>query len=170
LARALRSIARLIETPQAQTSLESAKVEAVSLRARITAGIDEALRLVEVAPLEEDEPGPRVWSSTKEVETLISRTADVFLTASLLANDDALSDWQRLPDPARRAESELRSTAALRLDQTADFLLGSESADQTDLESSVAWTRARAAPPPQFPDERRTALLERLARQAQRVG
>ena len=170
LARALRSIARLIDTPQAQTSLESAKAEATSLRARITAGIDEALRLAEVAPLEEDEPGPRGWSSTEEVETLISRTADVFLTASLLANEAALSDWQRLPDQARRAESELRSKAAMRLDQTADFLLGSGSAEQTDLESSVAWTRAGAASPPQSPDEGRTALLERLARQAQRVG
>jgi len=170
LARAVRSVARLIGNPHPQTSLESAKVKAMSLRAEITASIDEALRLAELAAFEVEAPGRRVSSSTQEMEAMLSRTQDVFLTATLLASEASLIEWQRLPGPAQRAESEFRTTVAMQLDQTADVLLGRAGEKQVDLEASFAdLRRATAASLAEYSPEGRIALLRRLATQARQA-
>ena len=171
LARTLRNIARLINCPRRQTPPETAKVAAGSLRAEIATNLDETLRLAEAAKFEEGEAGPRIQSSAQDTESLISRTQDVFLTATLLANEAALMEWQHLPEPAQRAESELRTAAAAQLDRTAASLIGGSPGERFDLEASfTTWRRATAASLAAPLPEGRESLLRHLATQAQEVG
>jgi len=171
LARALRNIARLVNNPQPQTPLETAKVEAASLRSEITTNLDEALRLAETARFEDIEAGQRVRSSTNDVEAVISQIQEVFLTATSLANETALSEWQRLPDSTQYAESEFRIATATQLDRTAALLSGGEPVEHVDLEASfAAWRRAAADALAESSPKGRLALLQHLATQAQRVS
>ncbi len=105
------------------------------------------------------------------METLFSRTQGVFLTAILLANEAALTEWQRLPDPVRRAESKVRSVAAAQLDRTAGLLTGGTAGEPGDLEvPPEVWNVAASHSSSEILHHDRTYLLRRLTTQTQQVG
>jgi hypothetical protein len=124
-----------------------------------------------VLSFEGDEPGPLDGLSANTIESLITRAQGVFLTATLLSNEAALTAWHRLPEPTQHAESELRSAAAAQLDHTAALLMDGNPSEPGDLETKLAnWMAVTSAAPSELSRDGRAALVQRLAAQARQFG
>jgi hypothetical protein len=167
LAQALRSLAKLVTRPQPQTSLATATAAGRTLRSEITTSLDATFRLAELAVFEEEEGGPRDRISVNTIETLVAQTQGIFLTATSLASEAALTEWQRLPVPVQRAESELRNAVAAQLERTAAWLTDGTLNEPSDL---AAWNRLTSPASSEISSDGRASLLHRLATQAQPIG
>src|SRR6184192_2161125 len=119
LRQALRQLARLLEIPRPDTSVEKAKTEAQALRPETSRTFQQARRYAELTTFEFEESPNRDRTSLGNLEETLSRAEDVFGVATSLVSEEALASWQQLPAAAQIAESDLRDAAAKRIERAA---------------------------------------------------
>ena len=119
LRQALRQLARLLEIPRPDTSVEKAKTEAHALIPETSRTFEQARRYAELTTFELEESPNRDRTSLGNLESTLSRAEDVFGVATSLTSDRTWDDWQNLPAAAKTAESELRSVVAKRIERAA---------------------------------------------------
>src|SRR5512133_834397 len=134
LRQALRQLARLLEIPRPETSVEKAKTKAHALIPETSRTFEQARRYAELTTFELEESPNRDRTSLGNLEETLSRAEDVFGVATSLVSDQALASWQQLPTAAQIADSDLRVTAAKRIERAAD----SDVVENTDTEFSRA--------------------------------
>jgi uncharacterized membrane protein YccC len=167
LRAALRQLARLVEIPRAQTSIEAAKGEAHALTAETGKSFELARRYAELTQFEFEESPDHERISLGNLETTLSRAEDVFVVASSLGSDQRWDEWQQLPAAAKTAESELRSVAAKRIEDAA-INATAKHIDNADL--STVLRRWNETLLPSASGSRRTALVSQIAAEVQHLG
>ena len=133
LRAALQQLARLLEIPRPQASIEAAKTESQALIEETAKGFEQARRYAELTQFEFEESSDRDRTSLDDLESTLSRAEEVFVAATSLAGDQALATWQQLPADAQAAESKLRKVVAKRVDH--------DSPEETDANLSIAFAR-----------------------------
>jgi uncharacterized membrane protein YccC len=116
LRAALQQLARLVEIPGPQTSIEAAKTESQALIEETAKGFEQARRYAELTRFEFEESPDREQTSLGNLERTLSRAEEVFGVATSLGSERAWDDWQKLPPAAKNAESVLRVVAAKRIE------------------------------------------------------
>ena len=158
LRAALRQLARLLEIPRPDVSIEKTKTEAHALIGETAKSFDQARRYVELTQFEfEDSQSDR--TSLGNLKTTLSRAEEVFVSATSLASEQAWDEWRQLP-AARIAESELRNAAAKRIEDatTSDT---EKDIDRANLSIALTrWNETVVRPAPDI----RTARVSRLPR------
>ena len=119
LRAALQQLARLLEIPGPQTSIEAAKTESQALIEETAKGFEQARRYAELTRFEFEESPDREQTPLGNLESTLSRAEDVFGVATSLTSDRAWDDWQQLSPDAQHAESELRNAIAKRVERAA---------------------------------------------------
>jgi uncharacterized membrane protein YccC len=140
LRQALRQLARLLEIPRPDTSVEKAKTEAHAVIPETSRTFEQARRYAELTTFEFEESPNRDRTSLGNLESTLSRAENVFAAGSSLVGDEALATWQQLPADAQAAESKLRNVVAKRVDH--------DSPQETDanlLTSFARWTEITQA-------------------------
>jgi len=137
LRQALRQLARLLEIPRPETSIETAKAEARSLIGETAKNFDQTRRYAELTQFEFEESTDRERSSLGNLEATLSRAEEVFVAATSLASDQAWNEWVQLPIPAQIAESELRNVAAKQVERAA----ASDELEDAGVNLSTAFAR-----------------------------
>jgi multidrug resistance protein MdtO len=166
LRAALRQLARLLEIPRPETSIEPAKAEVDSLIGETTKSFDQARRYTELTQFEFEESPDRERSSLGNLETTLTRAEDVFTAATSLASEQAWNEWQQLPPDTKIAESELRNAAAKRVEHAATSGTAKD-IDSADLSIALArWNETMVRPAP----DSRTALVSHVAAKVQHLG
>jgi multidrug resistance protein MdtO len=158
LRAALRQLARLLEIPRPETSIETAKSEAQSLIGETAKRFEQARRYAALTQFELEESPSRDRSSLANLETTLSRAEQVFVPATSLASAQAFDEWQQLPAAVQIAESELRNAAAKRVERAAS----SDIAKNADGDLSIALARWNETVVRRAPDNR-TALVSEIA-------
>ena len=115
----LRQLAKLLEIPRPETSIEAAKAEAHDLIPETSKGFDQTRRYVELTQFEFEESPDLDRTSFANLEKTLSRAEDVFAAASSLTSEQSWHEWQKLSSAAKIAESELRNVVAKRIDRAA---------------------------------------------------
>jgi hypothetical protein len=115
----LRQLAKLLEIPRPEISIEAAKAEAHDLIPETSKGFDQTRRYVELTQFEFEESPDHDRTSFADLEKTLSRAEDVFAAASSLTSEQSLHEWQELSSAAKIAESELRNVVAKRIDRAA---------------------------------------------------
>src|SRR5213593_210501 len=116
LRQALRQLARLVEIPRPESSIEAAKADAHRLIGETSKSFDQARRYIELTQFEFEESPNGDRTSLGNLESTLSHAENVFAAASSLVGDEALATWQQLPADAQAAESKLRNVVAKRVD------------------------------------------------------
>jgi uncharacterized membrane protein YccC len=140
LRQALRQLARLVEIPRPQSSIEAAKADAHRLIGETSKSFDQARRYIELTQFEFEESPNGERTSFGNLESTLSRAENVFAAASSLVGDEALATWQQLPADAQAAESKLRNVVAKRVDHDSP-----EETDANLLTSFARWTEITQA-------------------------
>jgi uncharacterized membrane protein YccC len=166
LRAALQQLARLVEIPRPQTSIEAAKTESQGLIEETAKGFGQARRYAELTQLEFEESPDREQTSLGNLESTLSLAEEVFGAATSLARDRAWDEWQQLPPTAKNAESVLREVAAKRIERVAT----SDIAKDTDADLSTAFGTWNETVRQFRPENSRNALVSRIATEAQRLG
>src|SRR5436190_9409988 len=135
LRAALQQLARLVEIPRPETSIEAAKAEAHGLIAETSKSFEQARRYIELTQFEFEESPNGERTSLGNLESTLSRAENVFAAASSLVGDEALATWLQLPADAQGAESKLRNVVAKRVDHDSP-----EETDANLLTSFARWT------------------------------
>jgi multidrug resistance protein MdtO len=133
----LRQLARLLEIPRPEGSIEAAKADVHRLIGETSKSFDQARRYVELTEFEFEESPDRERTSLGNLETTLSDAERVFVTATSLFSEHALDEYQQLPPAARIAESELRNAIAKRVDHAANH----DSPEETGANLSTAFAR-----------------------------
>jgi uncharacterized membrane protein YccC len=166
LRAALQQLARLVEIPRPETSIEAAKADAHRLIPETSKTFEQARRYAELTTFEFEESPNRDRTSLGNLESTLSRAEDVFGVATSLTSDRAWDDWQKLPPAAKNAESVLREVAAKRIERVAT----SDIAKDTDADLSTAFDTWNKTVEQLRPQNGRSALVSRIATEAQRLG
>jgi multidrug resistance protein MdtO len=166
LRAALQQLARLVEIPGPQTSIEAAKTESQALIEETAKGFEQARRYAELTQFEFEESPDRDRTSLGDLESTLSRAEEVFVAATSLTNDQAWNEWQKLPPAAKNAESVLREVAAKRIERVAT----GDVAKETDADLSTAFDTWNETVRQLRPENSRNALVSRIATEAQRLG
>jgi len=140
LRQALRQLARLVEIPRPESSIEAAKADAHRLIGETSKSFDQARRYIDLTQFEFEESPDRDRTSLGDLESTLSRAEEVFVAATSLANDQAWTEWQQLPADAQAAESKLRNVVAKRVDHDSP-----EETDANLLTSFARWTEITQA-------------------------
>src|SRR3954451_9921143 len=119
LRQALQQLARLLEIPRSDVSIEKGKAEADTLIAETSNSFEQARRYADLTVSEFEKSPASGRRAVESTEGTLSRAERVFVTATSLVNDHALDEWQQLPQTARIAESELRNAFAKRIERVA---------------------------------------------------
>ncbi len=119
LRQALQQLARLLEIPRSDVSIEKGKAEADTLIAETSKSFEQARRYADLTVSEFEESPASGRRAVESTEGTLSRAERVFVTATSLFSDHALDEWQQLPQTARIAESELRNAVAKRIERVA---------------------------------------------------
>src|SRR6266481_6498616 len=145
LRQALQQLARLLEIPRSDVSIEKGKAEADALIAETSKTFDQARRYADLTVFEfEESPGSgRV--AVENTESTLSHAERLFVTATSLVSDHALDEWQQLPPAGRIAESELRNAAAKRVEHvaTSDTYLSNAFARWTETMQALQMKNSR---------------------------
>jgi len=137
LRAALQQLARLVEIPRPETSIEAAKAEAHGLIAETSKSFEQARRYADLTAFEFEESPGGGRMAVENTESTLSRAERPFVTATSLFSDHALDEWQQLPPAARIAESELRNAVAKRVEHVAT----SDTLEDADPNLSIAFAR-----------------------------
>jgi hypothetical protein len=140
LRQALRQLARLLEIPRPESSIETARSEAHNLIADTSKSFEQARRYADLTVFEFEESPNGERTSLGNLESTRSRIENVFAAASSLVGDEALAIWQRLPADLQMRESALRNAAANRIEQ-AVAPIASEIATPTSWLRSAGGTK-----------------------------
>jgi uncharacterized membrane protein YccC len=95
LRTALRQLARLLEIPRPGTSIETAKAEARGLISETSRSFDQAKSYVELTQFEFEESPDRDRTSLGNLESTLSRAAEIFASAKALVHGDARQNQNR---------------------------------------------------------------------------
>jgi uncharacterized membrane protein YccC len=166
LRKTLQQLARLLDIPRPQTSIEAAKAEAQALMAQTATSFHQTRRYVELTRFEFEHYRDSDWASLGGLETTVSRAEDVFAGVNALASDQAWNEWQLLPLAAKTAESELRNVAAKRIER----VITSDVVENTDTEVSRALDRWNATVQQLRLENSRTALISTIAAEVRHLG
>jgi hypothetical protein len=166
LRQALRQLARLVEIPRAQTSIEAAKVEAHALTAETGKSFELARRYAELTQFEFEESPDRERTSLGNLESTLSRTENVFATASSLVGDEPLATWQRLPADLQMIESALRNAIAKRVERAAT----SDTLEDAGANLSTAFARWTETTQALQLENNRVGLLSQIVTEVQQLG
>jgi hypothetical protein len=158
LRQALRQLARLLEIPQPETLLEKAKAEAHDLIPETSKTFDQARRYAELTAFEFDESPDRDRSELHDLESTQSHAEDVFAAATSLTSDQDWNEWQKLPPPAKIAESELRRIAAKQIERAASGHV----AQHSEADLSGAFDAWHETVQPSASEKSRNALVSRI--------
>ena len=137
LRQALRQLARLLEIPRPESSIEGAKADAHRLMGETSKSFDQARRYADLTVFEFEESPDRDRTSLGDLESTLSRAENVFAAASSLVGDEALATWQRLPADLQMTESALRNVAADRI----DLVVAPIASENRDADLVVAFSR-----------------------------
>jgi len=96
LRAALRQLARLLEIPRPETSIETGKAEAHALIAETSKSFDQAKRYVELTHFEFEESPDRDRTSLGNLESMLSRAEEIFVLAKSLVPGDAKQNQSRI--------------------------------------------------------------------------
>ncbi len=96
LRAALRQLARLLEIPRPETSIETGKAEAHALIAETSKSLDQAKRYVELTHFEFEESPDRDRTSLGNLESMLSRAEEIFASAKSLVPGDAKQNQSRI--------------------------------------------------------------------------
>src|SRR6266404_5161459 len=95
LRQALRQVARVLEIPRPDTSVETAKAEAAAIIPEISKTFDQARRYAELTTFESEEsPVPDRLTKTK-LESILGRAEEIFASAKSLVQGDAQQNQSR---------------------------------------------------------------------------
>ena len=164
LRAALRQLARLLEIPHSETSLETAKAEAHDLILETSKAFAQARRYAELTVFEFEESPNRDRTELRNLESTLSRAEDVLVAAEELTSEQAWNAWEQLPPAAKIAESKLRDTAAKRVEQAA-----SDVARQTGPDLSSEADRRDETAGQLRSEESRSELVSRIAAEVQHL-
>jgi hypothetical protein len=158
LRAALRQLAKLVEIFRPDVSIEKTEAEADALIAVTSKTFEQARRYAELTAFEFDESPDRDRSALHNLESTQSHAEDVFAAASSLASGEAWNEWQKLPRPAKIAESELRRVAAKQIGRVAS----GDVAQHSDADLSRAFDAWHETVQPSASDNSRNALVSRI--------
>ena len=167
LRAALQQLARLVEIPRSESSIEAAKADAHRLIGETSKSFDQARRYVELTQFEFEESPDSDRTSLGNLETTLARAKHVFTLATSLTSDSAWDQWQQLPAAAKTAECELRRVAAKRI-ENATINATAKHIDNADL--STVLRRWNETLLPSASGSRRTALVSQIAAEVQHLG
>jgi uncharacterized membrane protein YccC len=122
----LRQLAKLLEIPRPETSIETAKSEVQSLIGETAKSFERVRHYAELAQFEFEESPDHDRTSFANLEKTLSHAEDVFATASSLTSEQSWKEWQQLHSAARIAESDLRNAAATRIGRVATSDVGKD--------------------------------------------
>jgi multidrug resistance protein MdtO len=143
----LRQLARLLEIPRPDISIEKEKSEAHGLIAETSKSFEQARRYTDLTVFEFEESPGSGRMAVENTESTLSRAERLFVTATSLVSDHALDEWQQLPPAGRIAESELRNAAAKRVEHvaTSDTYLSNAFARWTETMQALQLENSRVA-------------------------
>jgi hypothetical protein len=95
LRQALRQVARLLEIPRPETSIEAAKADANRLIGETSKSFDQARRYIVLAQFESEEYSATDQVSTSKLENILVRTEEIFASAKSLVQGDEGQDQTR---------------------------------------------------------------------------
>jgi multidrug resistance protein MdtO len=143
----LRQLARLLEIPRPDISIEKEKSKAHGLIAETSKSFEQARRYTDLTVFEFEESPGSGRMAVENTESTLSRAERLFVTATSLVSDHALDEWQQLPPAGRIAESELRNAAAKRVEHvaTSDTYLSNAFARWTETMQALQLENSRVA-------------------------
>src|SRR5882672_10654594 len=95
LRQALRQLARLVEIPRPESSIEAAKADAHRLIGETSESFDQARRYIELTQFEFEESPNGERTSTSKLENILVRAEEMFASAKLLVEGDERQDQTR---------------------------------------------------------------------------
>src|SRR6266850_1859922 len=95
LRAALQQLARLVEIPGPETSIEAAKADAHRLIGETSESFDQARRYMELTEFESEESSATDQVSTTKLENILVRAEEMFASAKLLVEGDERQDQTR---------------------------------------------------------------------------
>ena len=95
LRAALRQLARLVEIPRPETSIETAKADAHRLIGETSKSFDQARRYIELTQFESEESSATDQVSTSKLENILVRAEEIFASAKSLVQGDERQDQTR---------------------------------------------------------------------------
>ena len=95
LRAALRQLARLLEIPRPESSIETAKSEGHNLIAETSKSFEQARRYVELTQFESEESSATDQVSTRKLENTLARAEEIFASAQSLVQGDERQDQTR---------------------------------------------------------------------------
>jgi uncharacterized membrane protein YccC len=95
LRQALRQLARLVEIPRPETSIEAAKADAHRLIGETSKSFDQARRYIELTQFESEESSATDQVSTSKLENILVRAEEIFASAKSLVQGDERQDQTR---------------------------------------------------------------------------
>src|SRR6266496_3913081 len=161
----LRQLAKLLEIPRPESSIEAAKADAHRLIGETSKSFDQARRYIELAQFEFEESPNGERTSLGNLEATLSRAEHVFIPATSLASDQAWNEWLQLPTPAQIAESELRNVAAKRVERAVNH----DSLEETDANLSIAFARWTEMTQALQPKNSRVGLVSQIVTEIQKL-
>jgi hypothetical protein len=165
LRAALRQLARLLEIPRPEGSIETAKSEGHNLIAETSKTFEQARRYAELTQFEFEDSRQGDRTSLGNLENTLSRTENVFAVASSLVGDEALTTWQRLSADLQMTESALRNAAANRIEQAVSPI----ASENRDADFVVAFSRWNEAVMQLKETNMRTARVSEIAAEVQNL-
>jgi uncharacterized membrane protein YccC len=165
LRQALRQLARLLEIPRPESSIEGAKADAHRLMGETSKSFDQARRYADLTVFEFEESPDRERTSLGNLESTLSRAENVFAAAGSLVGDEALATWQRLPADLQMTESALRNVAANRIEQAVAPI----ASENRDADFVVAFSRWNETVMQLKETDIRTARVSEIAAEVQHL-
>jgi uncharacterized membrane protein YccC len=95
LRAALQQLARLVEIPRSETSIEAAKADAHRLIGETAKSFDQARRYIELTQFESEESSTTDQVSTSKLENILVRAEEIFASAKSLVQGDERQDQTR---------------------------------------------------------------------------
>jgi uncharacterized membrane protein YccC len=92
LRAALQQLARLVEIPRPEASIEAGKAEAHALIGETAKSFDQARRYVELTQFESEEPSATDQVATSKLENVLARAEEIFASAKSLVLGDERQD------------------------------------------------------------------------------
>jgi Fusaric acid resistance protein family len=167
LRQALRQLARLLEIPRPESSIETAKSEAHGLIAETSKSFDQARRYAELTAFEFEDSSAPGRESARKMEALLTRVEHLFVSVKSVMAHAGWHEWSYLPPEAQRAESELRCAAANRFEQALG--LASPKGGGDDFEAALRRWNEVVAQLPETQKQVRVDLISRIATEIQQL-
>ena len=92
---ALRQLARLVEIPRPEISIEAAKADADRLIGETSKSFDQARRYIVLTQFESEESSATDQVSTSKLENILVRAEEIFASAKSLVQGDERQDQTR---------------------------------------------------------------------------